>query len=130
MGRLTDIKKYKNYLEIVHQSPKKVSTKIDKDISSRVGNIPKFVGFHEGTKPTNRLTDIQEIQNYLELVYKHPRNVSKGFQKDILSSTPSGKDPEGGRARGNTECQELACQKGDWSKGDPPWRYWKSSHST
>ena len=25
--------------------------------------------------------------NYLELVYKHPRNVSKRFQKDISSKT-------------------------------------------
>ena len=29
-------------------------------------------------------------------MYKHPRNVSKGFQKDISSSTPPGKDPEEG----------------------------------
>ena len=35
----------------------------------------------------NRLTDIQEIGNYLELVYKHPRNVTKKFQKDISSRT-------------------------------------------
>ena len=30
---------------------------------------------------------MQEIQNYLELVYKHPRNVTKKFQKDISSRT-------------------------------------------
>ena len=35
----------------------------------------------------NRQTDIQEFQNYLEIVYKHPRNVSKRFQKDIYSRT-------------------------------------------
>ena len=35
----------------------------------------------------NRLTDIQDIQHYLELEYIHPRNVSKRFQKDILSRT-------------------------------------------
>ena len=35
--------------------------KIDKDISSRVGNIPKFVGFHEGSMPTTRLIAIQKI---------------------------------------------------------------------
>ena len=33
------------------------------------------------------LTDIKEICNYLELVYKHPRNVSKRFQKDISYRT-------------------------------------------
>ena len=33
----------------------------------------------------NRLTDIQEILNYSELVNKHLRNVSKRFQKDISS---------------------------------------------
>ena len=30
---------------------------------------------------------MQEIQIYLELVYKRPRYVSKGFQKDISSRT-------------------------------------------
>ena len=35
----------------------------------------------------NRLTDIQEIWNYLELVYKHPGNISIRFQKDISSRT-------------------------------------------
>ena len=35
----------------------------------------------------NRLTDIQEIGNYLELVYKHPRNVSRKFEKDSSSRT-------------------------------------------
>ena len=34
-----------------------------------------------------QVTDIQEIQNYLKLVYKRPRNVSKRFQKDISSRT-------------------------------------------
>ena len=38
-------------------------------------------------KPNEKLTNIQEIQTYLELVYKHPRNVSKRFQKDISSRT-------------------------------------------
>ena len=33
------------------------------------------------------MTDIQEIQNHWELVHKHPRNVSKRFQKDISSRT-------------------------------------------
>ena len=30
---------------------------------------------------------MQEIHNYLELVYQYPRNVSKKLQKDILSRT-------------------------------------------
>ena len=30
----------------------------------------------------NRLTDIQEIENYLEIVYKHPKNVSRKFEED------------------------------------------------
>ena len=34
---------------------------------------------------TTRLTDIQNIQNYLELVNQHLSNVSEKFQKDILS---------------------------------------------
>ena len=35
----------------------------------------------------NRQTDIQEFRNYLEIVYKRPRNASKRFQKDISSRT-------------------------------------------
>ena len=34
-----------------------------------------------------RLTDIQEIQNYYEIVEMHPRNVSKKIQKHISSKT-------------------------------------------
>ena len=37
-----------------------------------------------GNEQTDRHT---EIWNYLELMYKHPRNVSKMFQKDISSRT-------------------------------------------
>ena len=37
--------------------------------------------------PTNRLTDKHEICNFFEMVYKHPRNVSKKLQKDISSRT-------------------------------------------
>ena len=66
--------------------------KILKDISSRNVDITICVLFQSGSKPTNRLTDIQEIQNYFELVYKHPWNVSKKFDsipsrwnKDIMS---------------------------------------------
>ena len=35
----------------------------------------------------NRLTDIQEILNYSELVYKHPQNISRKFEKDSSSRT-------------------------------------------
>ena len=35
----------------------------------------------------NRLTDIQEILNYFELVQKHPRNVSREFEEDSSSRT-------------------------------------------
>ena len=35
----------------------------------------------------NRLTDMKEIWNHSEPVYKCPRNVSKGFQKDISFRT-------------------------------------------
>ena len=39
------------------------------------------------SKSTNRLTDIQEISNNLEIVQKYPGNVTKKFQKDISSRT-------------------------------------------
>ena len=35
----------------------------------------------------NRLTDTQEIRNYLELVYKHSKNVSRKFEKYSSSRT-------------------------------------------
>ena len=35
----------------------------------------------------NRLTDIQEIWNYLKLTYKHPLNISRKFEKDSSSRT-------------------------------------------
>ena len=35
----------------------------------------------------NRLTDIQDIWNYSKLVYKHPKNVSRKFEKDSSSRT-------------------------------------------
>ena len=35
----------------------------------------------------NRLTNIQEICNYLELVYKYPQNISKKIEKDSSSWT-------------------------------------------
>ena len=67
-------------MEQVHQFPRNVSIRIQKDISSRAGYILKFVG----SMPTTRLTDIQENQNYLELVYQHIRNVYKKFRKISL----------------------------------------------
>ena len=67
------------------QHTRNVSKKLQKDIWSRTGYIPIFVYFQQGSKITNRLTDIQEIQTYLEIVYQHPRNLSKKLQKDILS---------------------------------------------
>ena len=76
-----------NYMEQVYQHPRNVSIKNHKEISSRAGHIPKFVGFHQGSMPTTRLTDKQEIQNYLDLLYQHSRNVLKQIQKDISSRT-------------------------------------------
>ena len=79
--RLTDIHKNQNYLEQLYEHQRNVSIKIQKDISSRAGDIPKFVGFHKGSMPTTRLTDIQKIQNYLEPVYQCPVMSSKNSKK-------------------------------------------------
>ena len=38
-------------------------------------------------KQTNRLTNIQEIHNYLELVYQHRWNIFLEILKDILFKT-------------------------------------------
>ena len=50
--------------------------KFQKDIISRNGDSPLAL-YQWGNKPTNKLTDVQEIQNYLKVVYKHPRMSSK-----------------------------------------------------
>ena len=71
----------------MYQHPRNVSIKIQKDISSRAVNIPKFVIFHQGSMPTTRLTDIQTNLNYFDPVYQHLRKVSKKFQKDISFRT-------------------------------------------
>ena len=49
--------------------------------------LPIFALFQYGSKPTNRLRDLQEIQNNVENVRNHHRNISKKFQKDILYIT-------------------------------------------
>ena len=74
-------------MERAQKYPGNVSKKIPKDIRSRTGDIPICFQFQKESKPPNILTDIQEICNHVELVYKHPGNVSKGFKKYILSRT-------------------------------------------
>ena len=54
-------------------------------MSSRTRDITKFAQFQSESKPTNRLTDIQEIHINLEIVQKYPGNVSRKFQKEISS---------------------------------------------
>ena len=63
-----------------------MSRKYEKDNSSRTGVITDnlFSVRKWGNKQTDRHT---RILKYLELVYKHPRNVSKKFKKDSSSRT-------------------------------------------
>ena len=70
-----------NYLKLVCKPPRTILKKIQKTSSSRTVDAPIFVSFKEGSKPTNILTDKQEIHNHLELVYKHPRNVKKNSER-------------------------------------------------
>ena len=35
----------------------------------------------------NRLTETQEISNYLKITYKHPPNISRKFEKDSPTGT-------------------------------------------
>ena len=60
MKRITDIPEIKNYKELVYKTSHECIEKIQKD------SHPELC---------------------LELMYKHPRNVSKRFQKDISSGT-------------------------------------------
>ena len=57
-----------------------VLKKLQKDISSRSGDIPLSNFGKEVSKQTNWKTNMK-IQNYLEIVNQHPRNVSKNFRK-------------------------------------------------
>ena len=46
-----------------------------------------ITNFLYGSEVMKRLTDIQKILNYLELVYKHSKNVSRKFEKYSSSTT-------------------------------------------
>ena len=67
VSKLTDKQENLNFLEPVYQHPRNATENFQKDISSRTGDIPIFVQFQQGSKPTNRLTDIQEIWFFLNL---------------------------------------------------------------
>ena len=67
--------------EIVQKYPMNLGKTNQKDMSSRTGGIPILTLYQSGSKPTNRLKDTQEIQNYFYLVYKHSRQASKNFRK-------------------------------------------------
>ena len=69
------------------RKPGNVSKKFQKNISSRKGDIPILASFQQVSKPTKGLRDIQEICNYCKIMQKHPRNVSKNFQKNISTRT-------------------------------------------
>ena len=71
----------------MYQHPRNVSIKNQKDISSRAGDIPKFVGFHQGSMPTTRLTDIQTNLNFFGYSVPTPQEGLKKFEKDISSRT-------------------------------------------
>ena len=60
--------------------PRNASKKFQINISSRTGDIPIWPNF---SKKVSKLKDKdkQEICNNLEIVYKHPRNVSKKFRR-------------------------------------------------
>ena len=48
---------------------------------------PNIYLISDGSKPTNQLADIQEIQNHLQLMHEHPRNAFKRYEKYISSRT-------------------------------------------
>ena len=80
-NRLQKFYFFKEYTNILGMSSK------NQIYPSRTGDISIFFLYREGSKPTNKLTDIQDIQKYLKLIYKDPRNVFKEFQKDMWSKT-------------------------------------------
>ena len=80
-NRLTDKHEICYNLGKVYKNPRNVSKKLQKDIPSRTGNTSIFVQFQKGSRPTNRLTDIQEIWNKLEIVQKNPGNITNNFRK-------------------------------------------------
>ena len=52
-------------------------------ISFRAGDISILTSMKGGSNPTNRLTDIQEISNDFDLLYKHSINASKKKERYI-----------------------------------------------
>ena len=96
------------------QTSKEGSKKIQKGISSRAGNIPKFVRSHQGSMPTTRLTDIQTNLNYLYPVYQHLRKVSKKFQKDISSRTGDITLSYLSKEVSKKQISWCVCQSGSW----------------
>ena len=57
--------------------------KIKKKISYRTGDIPIKALYQWRNLPNEKMTDIQEIQNYLELVYQHRRDFFIKNHKEI-----------------------------------------------
>ena len=62
-------------MEQVYLHLRNVSIKIEKDISSRAGDISETVGFHHGNVPTTRLTYKKS-----EIIWNQCTNVS-GIEK-------------------------------------------------
>ena len=67
---MTDIKEIQNYLDInIPGKPAQNFRKISHPVQEIYLYWPNF------SKKVSQLTDMQEIQDYLKLVYQHARNV-------------------------------------------------------
>ena len=65
----------------VYKHPRNMSIQIQKGVSSRAEDIPKFVGFHQGLMPTTRLTDMQKIRIILNQCTNISGMSPKNFRK-------------------------------------------------
>ena len=59
LGLIIPYPKLKNILQLGCKYPRNVSKIFQRDISSRSGDIPIILKFQWGSKPYNKLTDIQ-----------------------------------------------------------------------
>ena len=86
---------HKYFRKIYHPDCKTLDIPITPNFSKEVGQLTDKQAYGKmelvlsilGRKPTNTQTDIQDISNYLKIVYKHSRNVPMMLRK-ISHSEP------------------------------------------
>ena len=83
VSQLTDWQTYKKFPDLFGTSVQTSQESLQKNSERFIIQNQRYL--YISSKPTNRLTDIQEIQHYLGLASQHIINVSKNCRKISLS---------------------------------------------